>query len=350
MMHIFLFNTLFMFILGIESSCDETGLAIYHHKQGLLAHAVYSQIEAHQPFGGVVPELASRDHIRQIIPLLKAVCAQANLGLADLDAIAYTAGPGLIGALLVGACFGKSLAYALNIPSIAVHHLEAHILVSQMEFADIQFPFLALLVSGGHTQIILAQALGDYILLGETIDDAAGEAFDKTAKVMGLSYPGGRALAESASLEAFLAMDIKAFPRPLLDRPGFDFSFSGLKTHALNAWQKSAKDQHSRAGISHAFQQAVIETLVEKTRRAVIETGVSQVVLAGGVAANAFLRTHVSTVLNPIGVEVYYPALRFCTDNGAMIAYAGSRYAERGQFDEDHQIFVKPRWPLMSGL
>ena len=339
-----------MLILGIESSCDETGLAIYDSVRGLLAHEIYTQIAAHQPFGGVVPELASRDHIRQIIPLLKQVCQQANLGLSALDAVAYTAGPGLIGALLVGSCFAKSLAYALDIPSIAVHHLEAHILVAQMEFPAIQFPFLALLVSGGHTQIILARALGDYILLGETIDDAAGEAFDKTAKVMGMSYPGGRALAESASLEAFLAMGIKAFPRPLLDRPGFDFSFSGLKTHALHAWQKSAKDPQSRAGISHAFQQAVIETLVEKTRRAVMETGVAQVVLAGGVAANSFLRTHVASVLNPLGVAVYYPALTFCTDNGAMIAYAGSRYAELGQFDQDHQIFVKPRWSLMKGL
>ena len=337
-----------MLILGIESSCDETSLAIYHPKQGLIAHAIYSQIEAHQPFGGVVPELASRDHIRQIMPLLKEVCHDANLALGELDAIAYTAGPGLIGALLVGSCFAKSLAYALNIPSIAVHHLEAHILVSQMEFSAITFPFLALLVSGGHTQIILARALGDYVLLGETIDDAAGEAFDKTAKIMGLPYPGGRALAESASLEAFLSMDIKSFPRPLLNRPGFDFSFSGLKTHALNAWQKSAQDQHSRAAIAHAFQQAVIETLVEKTRRAVIETGVKQVVLAGGVAANTYLRTHVSSVMQPIGVSVYYPSLKFCTDNGAMIAYAGSRYAELGQFDEGHGVTVKPRWPLMD--
>lgn len=338
-----------MLILGIESSCDETGLAIYHPEQGLLAHAIYSQIEAHKPFGGVVPELASRDHIRQIIPLLKDVCAEAEIALSDFEAIAYTAGPGLIGALLVGSCFAKSLAYALNIPSIAVHHLEAHILVSQMEFPDIKFPFLALLVSGGHTQIILARSLGDYVLLGETIDDAAGEAFDKTAKIMGLPYPGGRALAELASLDAFFAMNIKSFPKPLLDRPGFDFSFSGLKTHALNAWQKSAQDETSRAGISHAFQQAVIETLVEKTRRAVIETGVSQVVLAGGVAANTFLRAHVSSILNPLGVSVYYPSLKFCTDNGAMIAYAGSRYAVLEKFDQGHRVAVKPRWPLMGG-
>ena len=333
-----------MRVLGIESSCDETGLAIYCNEKGLLAHGLYSQILAHQPFGGVVPELASRDHIRQIIPLVKEVCIKAQLNLLDIDAIAYTAGPGLVGALLVGACFAKSLACALNKPSIAVHHLEAHLLVAQMEYPQIQFPFLALLVSGGHTQLIYAKALGDYQLLGETIDDAAGEAFDKTAKVMGLPYPGGRVLADLASYEAFQKSGLATFPRPLLDRPGFDFSFSGLKTHALQAWQKSAQDQCSQKAIAYAFQTAVVEALVEKTKRALKFTGAKQLVLAGGVAANQSLREKVLD----FDCEVFYPALPFCTDNGAMIAYTGMQYFQEGLVDNDLTIDVKARWPLSA--
>ncbi|HBB53640.1 MAG TPA: tRNA (adenosine(37)-N6)-threonylcarbamoyltransferase complex transferase subunit TsaD [Legionellales bacterium] len=331
-----------MRILGIESSCDETGLAIYCEKEGLIAHSLYSQILAHQPFGGVVPELASRDHIRYIVPLVKEVCQKAKMNLAEIDAIAYTAGPGLMGALLVGACFAKSLSFALNKPAVAVHHLEAHLLVAQMEFPQIQFPFLALLVSGGHTQIIWAKALGDYELLGETIDDAAGEAFDKTAKIMGLPYPGGRALSEMACEKAFQASGLKAFPRPLLDRPGFDFSFSGLKTHALQAWLKSKQDQESKKAIAYAFQMAVVETLFEKTKRALVDTGAKQLVLAGGVAANQLLREKVKQLL----CEVFYPSLQYCTDNGAMIAYTGMQYLKEQKVDADAQLEVKARWPL----
>jgi N6-L-threonylcarbamoyladenine synthase len=333
-----------MRVLGIESSCDETGLAIYCDKQGLLANSLYSQILAHQPYGGVVPELASRDHIRQIIPLVKEVCSKAQMHIHDVDAIAYTAGPGLVGALLVGACFAKSLAMSLNKPAIGVHHLEAHLLVAQMEYPQIQFPFLALLVSGGHTQLIHAKALGDYQLLGETIDDAAGEAFDKTAKVMGLPYPGGRILSELASREAFQNAQLAAFPRPLLDRPGFDFSFSGLKTHALQAWQKSSQDEQSQKAIAYAFQTAVVETLLEKTRRALKLTGAKQLVLAGGVAANQSLREKALS----FDCEVFYPSLQYCTDNGAMIAYTGMQYFKQQQLDKDLTIDVKARWPLAA--
>lgn len=331
-----------MRILGVESSCDETGLAIYCEEKGLLAHTLYSQIQAHQPFGGVVPELASRDHVRQILPLLQDVLQSAALDLNAIDAIAYTAGPGLMGALLVGACFAKSLSFSLQKPSIAVHHLEAHLLVAQMEYPQIQFPFLALLVSGGHTQLIHANSLGQYKLLGETIDDAAGEAFDKTAKIMGIPYPGGRALSDMASIEAFQQSGLQAFPRPLLDRPGFDFSFSGLKTHALYAWQKSAKDSVAQAAIAYAFQSSVVDTLIEKTKRALAFTGVSQLVLAGGVAANRNLREQVLD----LDCEVFYPSLDFCTDNGAMIAYTGMQYLKQQKRDQSTSIDVRARWPL----
>jgi N6-L-threonylcarbamoyladenine synthase len=331
-----------MRILGIESSCDETGLAIFCEKEGLLAHCLYSQILAHQPYGGVVPELASRDHIRYIVPLIEEVCQNAQITFNQIDAIAYTAGPGLMGALLVGACFAKSLAYALGVPAVGVHHLEAHLLVAQMEYPSIEFPFLALLVSGGHTQLIWAKALGDYELLGETIDDAAGEAFDKTAKIMGLPYPGGRALSEMASGSAFDASGLARFPRPLLDRPGYDFSFSGLKTHALQAWLKSNQDETSKKAIAYAFQTAVVETLFEKTKRALNFTGAKQLVLAGGVAANQLLREKAKC----LDAEVFYPSLQFCTDNGAMIAYTGMQYLRQGIVDKDIQLEVKARWPL----
>lgn len=334
-----------MRILGIESSCDETGLAIYCQKQGLISNVLYSQIKAHQAYGGVVPELASRDHIRHIVPLLKQVLSQANLALDDIDAIAYTAGPGLIGALLVGAAFAKSLAMAKNIPALAVNHLEAHVLVAQMENPNIKFPFLALLVSGGHTQLIWAKALGDYELLGETIDDAAGEAFDKTAKVMGLPYPGGKILSEIADEKA---PQLAPFPRPMLDRPGFDMSFSGLKTHARYAWERSAQDDVSRASIAYAFQNAVVDTLVAKCQRAIIHTGATQVVLAGGVAANTSLREKVKIMTNKNHCEAFYPSLTFCTDNGAMIAYTGMQYFQAGFQDSDTSIQVKARWPLTA--
>jgi N6-L-threonylcarbamoyladenine synthase len=335
-----------MRVLGIESSCDETGVAIYCEKQGLIANALYSQITAHQVYGGVVPELASRDHIRKIIPLLDEALTSAHLSIQDIDAIAYTSGPGLVGALLVGACFAKSLAYAQQIPAIAIHHLEAHLLVAQMELPEIEFPFLALLVSGGHTQLIWAKGLGDYELLGETIDDAAGEAFDKTAKIMGLPYPGGKALAELAHEDAFKLTQLKPFPKPLLDRPDFNFSFSGLKTHSLHAWEKSTKDAYAKAGIAYAFQTAVVETLVEKCRRAVIHTGAKQLVVAGGVAANQELRQKLKKSMIPHACEVFYPSLSFCTDNGAMIAYTGFKYLKAQHHDTDLSIRVKARWPL----
>jgi len=331
-----------MLILGIESSCDETGLAVYSDTDGLLAHCLYSQILAHRQYGGVVPELASRDHIRQIVPLIDQVLKQANTKLANMDAIAYTAGPGLVGALLVGACFAKSLAMSINKPAIGVHHLEAHILVAQMEYPQLKFPFLALLVSGGHTQLIYAKALGDYELLGETIDDAAGEAFDKTAKVMGLPYPGGKFLSDLACYESYVQSGIKPFPRPLLDRPGCDFSFSGLKTHALQTWQKSSQDEQSKRAIAYCFQSAVVDTLLEKTRRALLITNAKQLVLAGGVAANQALR---EKILN-FNCEVFYPSLQYCTDNGAMIAYTGMQYLKTENFDKNLQINVLPRWPL----
>lgn len=332
-----------MRILGVESSCDETGLAIYCEEKGLLSHALYSQILAHQPFGGVVPELASRDHVRQILPLLQDVLQSADLNLNAIDAIAYTAGPGLMGALLVGACFAKSLAFSLQVPAVAVHHLEAHVLAAQMEYPQIQFPFLALLVSGGHTQLIHAKGLGQYELLGETMDDAAGEAFDKTAKIMGLPYPGGRALSEMASKDAFLNAQMNDFPRPLLDRPGFDFSFSGLKTHALYAWQKSTQDSQAKQAIAYAFQAAVVDTLVEKTRRALASTQAKQLVLAGGVAANQSLREQVLS----LDCEVFYPSLEYCTDNGAMIAYTGMQYLKQQKIDLNTAIDVKARWPFI---
>ena len=333
-----------MRVLGIESSCDETGLAIYCQQQGLISHALYSQIKAHQAYGGVVPELASRDHIRHIVPLLKQVLSQATLSLDDIDAIAYTAGPGLIGALLVGAGFAKSLAMAKDIPAIAVNHLEAHVLVAQMENPRIQFPFLALLVSGGHTQLIWAKALGEYELLGETIDDAAGEAFDKTAKVMGLPYPGGKILSDLADENA---PKLPPFPRPMLDRPGFDLSFSGLKTHARYAWEQSTQDDLSRASIAYAFQNAVVDTLVAKCQRAIIHTGATQLILAGGVAANTSLREKIKLMTQKNQCEAFYPSLAFCTDNGAMIAYTGMQYFQAGVHDSNTGIFVKARWPLM---
>ena len=335
-----------MRVLGIESSCDETGIAIYCQEKGLIANALYSQIKAHQVYGGVVPELASRDHIRKVIPLLEQALLEAQLTLKDIDAIAYTAGPGLIGALLVGASFAKSLAYSMQVPSIAVHHLEAHLLIAQMEAPEIQFPFLALLVSGGHTQLILAKGLGDYEMLGETIDDAAGEAFDKTAKIMGIPYPGGKALSELACEKAFLNSALKPFPRPLLDRPDFNFSFSGLKTHCLYAWEKSAKDAQSKAAIAYAFQTATVATLVEKCRRAAVHTQAKQLVVAGGVAANRDLRAHLHERISQC--EIFFPSLPYCTDNGAMIAYTGFQYFKNQRIDEDLAIRVKARWPLVK--
>lgn len=334
-----------MRVLGIESSCDETGVAIYSDTQGLVADVLNSQIMMHRNFGGVVPELASRDHVKYLVPLVDEALKQANLDKTQLDAIAYTAGPGLIGALLTGACFAKSLAFALNIPALAVHHLEAHLLAAKLDSPQLEFPFVALLVSGGHSQLIEARALGDYQLLGDTLDDAVGEAFDKTAKLMGVPYPGGAELARLADLEP-LNHALPKFPRPMTDRPGLDFSFSGLKTHALMAWTNSDKDEGARVAIAKAFQDAVIETLVIKCRRLFKETACRRLVVAGGVGANKALRVALKELMSDLQGEVYFPRPKYCTDNGAMVAYAGCLHLLQGEKDASLAIDVKARWPL----
>lgn len=331
-----------MRVLGIETSCDETGVAIYHSDRGLEGHVLYSQVSLHADYGGVVPELASRDHIRKTIPLINQLFQDTNLGLDDIDGIAYTAGPGLVGALLVGASIGRSLAWALKKPAIAVHHMEGHLLASMLEENPPGFPFVALLVSGGHTMLIRVDGVGRYSLLGDTVDDAVGEAFDKTAKMMGLPYPGGPELAR-------LAADGEpgrfTFPRPMTDRPGLDFSFSGLKTFALNTYQKSDKTGQDRADVACAFQYAVAETLAIKCRRALKQTGLDRLVVAGGVGANLALRERLSRLTAELGGEVYYPRPEFCTDNGAMIAYAGCLRLMAGQ-SESIGIRALPRWKL----
>lgn len=332
-----------MLVLGIESSCDETGIAIYDSEAGLLAHALHSQIDTHRVHGGVVPELASRDHVNYLIPLMNEVLQQAGLDKKALHGIAYTAGPGLIGALLVGSCFAKSLAYALNIPALAVHHLEAHLLAAKMETPSLEFPFIALLVSGGHCQLIEVRALGEYRLLGDTLDDAVGEAFDKTAKLMGIPYPGGPVL---AALADQCESTPYRFPRPMTDRPGLDFSFSGLKTHSLTIWNQSAKDEQACSEIAKAFQLAVIDTLIIKCKRAVQESGCTRLVVAGGVGANKALRVALGEWMAGIDGALYFPALEYCTDNGAMVAYAGCLRMLHGEQDLNLGVEVKARWPL----
>lgn len=332
-----------MRILGIESSCDETGVAIYDAHSGLLAHALHSQIATHRVHGGVVPELASRDHVNYLIPLVNEALKQAELNKSDLDGIAYTAGPGLIGALLVGACFAKSFAYALGIPALAIHHLEAHLLAAKMEDPSLEFPFIALLVSGGHCQLIEVKGLGDYQLLGDTLDDAVGEAFDKTAKLMGIPYPGGPVL---AALADQCESTPYQFPRPMTDRPGLDFSFSGLKTFALSTWTRSAKEECDKAHIAKAFQEAVVDTLIVKAKRAILQTGCKSLVVAGGVGANKALRFALQEWIKSIDGNVYFPALEYCTDNGAMVAYAGCMRMVLGEKDLVMGVEVKPRWPL----
>jgi N6-L-threonylcarbamoyladenine synthase len=336
-----------MRVLGIESSCDETGIAIYDDKRGLLANTLYSQIETHQHFGGVVPELASRDHVKYLVPLVDEALIQAKMSKSQIDAIAYTAGPGLIGALLVGACFAKSLAFSLGIPALAVHHLEAHLLAARLATPSLNFPFIVLLVSGGHTQLIEAHALGNYQLLGETLDDAVGEAFDKTAKVMGLPYPGGATLAAIAdNCTQPSQLNLPPFPRPMTDRPGLDFSFSGLKTHVLTTWNNSKKDDEARSQIAKSFQEAVVATLAIKCKRALEQTGSKQLVVAGGVGANNALRASLTQLLSEVGGQVYFPPHQFCTDNGAMVAYAGCLHLMAGECDTTNAIEVKARWPL----
>jgi N6-L-threonylcarbamoyladenine synthase len=331
-----------MRVLGIETSCDETGAAIYDSEQGLLGHTLYSQIAMHAEYGGVVPELASRDHVKKTVPLVKAVLRESKLKLKDIDAIAYTAGPGLVGALLVGATIGRSMAFTLGIPAIGVHHMEGHLLAPMLEKTPPEFPFIALLVSGGHTQLVKVACLGSYEIIGDTLDDAVGEAFDKTAKLLGLDYPGGAALAKMA--EAGTANRFK-FPRPMTDRPGLDFSFSGLKTFAVNTAASNHLDDQTRADIAHAFQEAVIETLVIKCRRALHQTKCQRLVVAGGVGANHLLRERLQELMTKEKGAVYFPRQEFCTDNGAMIAYAGCQRLLAGQ-QTSLEIKVYPRWAL----
>ncbi len=334
-----------MNILGIESSCDETGIAVYSSTQGLLAHAIYSQVDMHEKYGGVVPELASRDHIRKALPMIDDVLKQAQLKKSALDGIAYTAGPGLVGALLVGATLGRSLAWGLGIPALGVHHMEGHLLAPMLEEQVPEFPFIALLVSGGHTMLVQVDGIGQYHLLGESIDDAAGEAFDKTARLLGLGYPGGAALAKLAEQGDPSRFH---FPRPMTDRPGLDFSFSGLKTFAMNTINREAKDQQTHADIARAFEDAVVDTLFIKCKRALKQTQQTRLVVAGGVSANRALRHKLSELANSIRGEVFYPRHEFCTDNGAMIAYVGCVRMQRGEHDQSTDIAVQPRWPLME--
>lgn len=336
-----------MKILGIETSCDETGVAIYDDEKGLIANQLYSQIEMHADYGGVVPELASRDHIRKTLPLIEAALKEANLTACEIDGVAYTAGPGLVGALLVGSTIARSLAYAWQVPALGVHHMEGHLLAPMLEDNTPEFPFIALLVSGGHTQLVDVKSVGEYEVLGESIDDAAGEAFDKTAKLLGLDYPGGAALAQ---LAAQGRPNRFQFPRPMTDRPGLDFSFSGLKTFAANTIhahlnEQGKLDEQTRCDIADAFQQAVIDTLIIKVRRALQQTGYKRLVIAGGVSANQQLRHALSQTMQQLGGEVFYPRPAFCTDNGAMIAYAGYLRLKQGQ-QTDLAIQVKPRWAM----
>jgi len=336
-----------MRILGIETSCDETGIAIYDEEKGIMAHRLYSQIAVHADYGGVVPELASRDHVRKTIPLIKEVLAEAELTPQDLDGVAYTAGPGLVGALLVGCSIGRSLAYGWDIPAVPVHHMEGHLLAPMLEDDVPEFPFVALLVSGGHTMLVRVDGIGKYELLGESVDDAAGEAFDKTAKLLGLDYPGGPVLAKMA--ESGTQGKYK-FPRPMTDRPGLDFSFSGLKTFAANTIRKETEAQgtlseQTHADIAYAFQEAVVDTLAIKCRRALEQCGLKRLVIAGGVSANSTLREKLESITKKLGGQVYYPRPEFCTDNGAMIAYAGLQRLKLGGLDE-LTFKATPRWPL----
>ena len=329
-----------MLILGIETSCDETGVALYEGGRGLLAHTLYSQVALHAEYGGVVPELASRDHVRKLLPLINEVLAKAGVERKDIGGVAYTAGPGLVGALLVGVSVGRALAMSLGVPAVAVHHMEGHLLAPMLEENPPEFPFVALLVSGGHTQLVEVEGVGQYRLLGESLDDAAGEAFDKTAKLLELGYPGGPALsklAESGDPQRF------RFPRPMTDRPGLDFSFSGLKTFALNTIQKHGLA--AGADIARAFEDAVVDTLAIKCRRALRETGHKRLVIAGGVSANRKLREQLKAMAEKEQAEVYYPRLEFCTDNGAMIAYAGYLRLQSGQL-QDLSFSAQPRWPM----
>lgn len=336
-----------MLVLGIETSCDETGIALFDTEKGLLSHALYSQVKLHADYGGVVPELASRDHIRKIIPLVETAMNDAHVNPKQIDGIAYTRGPGLIGALLVGSSVARSLAFAWDVPTVGVHHMEGHLLAPLLDDIDLSFPFVALLVSGGHSMLVKVDAIGSYEVLGESVDDAAGEAFDKTAKLLGLDYPGGPRLAKLADDGISGRF---TFPRPMTDRPGLQFSFSGLKTFAANtirgiADEKGELSEQDKADVAIAFQEAVIDTLLIKCKRALKQCDVDQLVIAGGVSANVMLRQKVTELMNNIGGRAFYPAPAYCTDNGAMIAYAGAQRLLNGQSDALSDQ-VLPRWPL----
>src|SRR5688572_9254608 len=332
-----------MRVLGIETSCDETGVAVYCTDRGLLAHALYSQVGLHEDYGGVVPELASRDHVVKLVPLVRETFAGAGIPVGSIDGVAYTAGPGLVGALLVGAGAARALAWSLGKPAIGIHHMEGHLLAPLLEADAPEPPFVALLVSGGHTQLMAVDAIGAYRLLGDTLDDAAGEAFDKSAKLMGLPYPGGPSIAKLAEG----GRDRFDFPRPMTDRPGLDFSFSGLKTQVLLAWQKHGSEPGAAADIARSFEDAVVETLAIKCRRALKATGARTLVVAGGVGANRKLRARLDAAAKQDGFRVAFPRPEFCTDNGAMIAFAGALRLQAGLHD-DAAIHVHPRWDLAS--
>ncbi len=331
-----------MRVLGLETSCDDTGVAIFDVGRGLLAHGLYSQTPIHAAYGGVVPELASRDHVRKVLPLVQAVMAQAGTRPDEIDGLAYTAGPGLVGALLVGAAIGRSLAYAWGVPAVAVHHMEAHLLSPMLEPEPPEFPFLALLVSGGHTLLADVRAVGQYTVLGESLDDAVGEAFDKTAKALGLGYPGGPAIAQVAQQGNPGEFH---FPRPMTEKAGLDFSFSGLKTAVVRAIAGRSLDAQTIADVALEFEQAAIATLAIKCRRALDQTGHKRLVVAGGVSANHLLRKELGKLAAALGAKVYYPRPEFCTDNGAMIAYAGALRLAAGQHEE-FAFRVHPRWEI----
>ena len=338
-----------MLVLGIETSCDETGFAIYDSKLGLLAHSIYSQVALHADYGGVVPELASRDHVRKILPMLNDVLTKAGIDKQAINGIAYTAGPGLMGALMVGGSMATALGFTLNVPVVGVHHMEGHLLAPMLEEKPPQFPFVALLVSGGHTQLVLVKGVGGYQLLGESLDDAAGEAFDKTAKMLDLDYPGGPVLAALAEKGQAKRFD---FPRPMTDRPGLDFSFSGLKTHTRNLIENHRgddvlPDDQTILDICAGFQEAVVDTLVIKCKRALEKTAMTSLVVAGGVSANQRLREKLESELAKHNADVFYARHEFCTDNGAMIAYAGCQRLLAGE-TSDLALSVSPRWPLQN--
>ena len=338
-----------MKVLGIETSCDETGVAIYDSEAGLLADCLYSQVEIHAKYGGVIPELASRDHIRKTLPLIEEVMEKAGIDASEIEGVAYTAGPGLVGALLVGAAIGRTLGMAWDVPTIGVHHMEGHLLAPMLEPEPPEFPFVALLVSGGHTQLVKVGGIGQYELLGESLDDAAGEAFDKVGKMLGLPYPGGPHVAKLAQKGDPTRFD---FPRPMINRPGLDFSFSGLKTYVRNTIT-SLRDEagelaeQDAADIARAFEEAVVNTLSIKCRRALEETGYKKLIIAGGVSANLRLREVLEEAMAKVDGRLFYAQLKYCTDNGAMIAYAGCQRLLAGERD-DLEIRAQPRWSLES--